>query len=332
MTFRSHALGMAVALSTASFVGSAVAGDLPDPPVKAPAIANVPFFSVDDNRLTYAYQATATDPGVHGTTAKQVYAFTHFDAWAYGTNFINLSLMKSDHNDPADPCPANGASGCAGATEFYGIIRSTFGFNQIFNTNAFTWGPLRNVSLEVGANGEVENNALSPAQRIGVAGLQFAFDLPYKGFVDIAPMYYKEANHSAFLNTSVVPGGTQVFDGTWIVETNYYMDLGFLPETIPLAISGRAAWTGEKGTGLDVAVPGNLPRKIELNSEPIRLTLDASKMAWGAKYSHFLDLWVAYRYWQNKFGLDHNLAPTCIGVNAGSCTESTVYAGVTAKF
>ena len=166
MTFRSYVLGMAVALSTAGFVGSAVAGDLPDPPVKAPAIAAVPFFSVDDNRLTYAYQPTATDPGVRGTTAKQVYAFTHFDAWAYGTNFINLSLMKSDHNDPAEPCPANGATGCAGATEFYGIIRSTFGFNQIFNTKAFTWGPLRNVSLEVGANGRLPrcDQVLRPAR------------------------------------------------------------------------------------------------------------------------------------------------------------------------
>ena len=303
-----------------------------DYPVKAvKPVEAAPFFTVNDNRLTYAYMFTGTDPGVAGTTAKQVVAFTHFDAWQYGTNFFNIDLLKSDHNDPSGPCPVT-ATGCAGVTEIYGLIRSTFGFNQIFNTKAFTMGPLRNVSLEVGADANTKNSYLGSSKRDGVVGLQFAFDLPYKGFVDIAPMYYKEANHSSFLNTSVVPGGTQVFDGTWIVETNYYMDLGFLPETIPLAISGRAAWTGEKGTGLDVAVPGNLPRKIELNSEPIRLTLDASKMAWGAKYSHFLDLWVAYRYWQNKFGLDHNLAPTCTGVNAGSCTEQTVYAGVTAKF
>ena len=46
--------------------------------------------------------------------------------------------------------------------------------------------------------------------------------------------------------------------------------------------------------------------KTEFNSEPIRLTFDASKAFWGPKYSQFVDLWVAYRYWQNKFGLDHN--------------------------
>jgi hypothetical protein len=81
---------------------------------------------------------------------------------------------------------------------------------------------------------------------------------------------------------------------------------GFLPEYLPLSISGRAAWYGPKGAG--TTVPGTLERKIELNSEPIRLTLDASKAVWGAKCSHFVDVWVACRYWQNKFGLDHNVA------------------------
>ena len=57
----------------------------------------------------------------------------------------------------------------------------------------------------------------------------------------------------------------------------------------------------------------------------------------GPKYSHFVDLWVAYRYWQNKFGLDHNAMPgVCTlaanGQSTNSCTELTVYGGVTVKF
>ena len=76
---------------------------------------------------------------------------------------------------------------------------------------------------------------------------------------------------------------------------------------------------------------------MEINSEPIRLTFDASKAIWGAKYSQFVTTWVAYRYWQNKFGLDHNNAPGVCTLEAGtpstnSCTEQTVYAGVTVKF
>ena len=79
------------------------------------------------------------------------------------------------------------------------------------------------------------------------------------------------------------------------------------------------------------------PSKTEINSEPIRLTFDASKALWGPKYSHFVDVWVAYRYWQNKFGLDHNAerASDCgrwAVRSTNSCTEQTVYAGITVKF
>jgi len=331
MPFRSNIRTLVVAFSLIGGVAPGHAADVDDPPVKAtpkPA-APVPFFFVNDNRLTYAYMPNGTDPGVTASTAKQAYAFTHFDAWQYGTNLINLALYKSDHNDPAAPCAPGGRVGCAGASDFYGYIRSTFGFNQIFDTTAFTVGPLRNISFEVGADAGVENNPLSPAKRSGVVGLLFAFDLPYKGFFNVSPLYYKETNHSAFLPAP--SDGTLDFRGTWALETNYYMDLGFLPQNMQFwSISGRAAWYGPKGPG--TSVPGTLDRKIEFNSEPIRLTLDASKAVWGDKYSHFVDVWVAYRYWKNKFGLDNNLSPSCIGKYAGSCVESTLYSGVTVKF
>ena len=109
------------------------------------------------------------------------------------------------------------------------------------------------------------------------------------------------------------------------------------------SISGRAAWYGKKGTDTEPlpfsVANGVFNTKVEFNSEPIRLTFDASKAVWGAKYSHFVDLWVAYRYWQNKFGLDHNAASVACSVTIGSvtrpsgaCTEESAYAGVTVKF
>nr|WP_246752479.1 hypothetical protein [Bradyrhizobium diazoefficiens] len=328
--FPSRLLALAVVFSAIGYADLGRAADVSDPPVKAAVkpVPPVPFFTVVDDRLTYAYMPNGTDPGFARSTAKQVVAFTHFDAWAYGTNFANLALFKSDHSDPAAPCSPTGRKGCAGALDFAGSIRSTIGFNQVFNTSTFSVGPLHNVSLEVGADGKVENNALDPARLVGFAGLQFAFDLPYKGFFNVAPMYFKEVNYSAFLPAPL--DGSLDFRGSWAVETNYYMDLGFLPDYLPLSISGRAAWYGPKGPG--TSAPGTLNRVTEFSSEPIRLTLDASRAAGGAKYSHLLDVWVAYRYWQNKFGLDHNRAPQCIGLTAGSCTESSVFSGVTVKF
>ena len=356
-----------VALSIAALAsaGLARAADLPVKAAKP--VKDIPFFLLIDDRVTYSFIFTGTDPGVsfqrpdgtfNSKTAKQVYSFTHFDLWAYGTNLFTISMFKSDHNDPANGCAAfatfGTSAGCAGATEIYGLFRSTFGWNEIFNTHAFTMGPLHNISFEIGADANTENSQLAPAKRDVVAGLQFAFDLPYKGFFDVAPLAYKEINHNSFDQcglggVTVLPGvgPTCTLDGntdyrwTWAVETNYYMDLGFLPESVNyFSISGRLAWYGPKGyENAPLALPITAtrigsPTKTEFNSEPIRLTFDASKAMWGAKYAHFVDVWVAYRYWQNKFGLDHANSPTCVtgGVSTGSCTESSLYAGVTVKF
>ena len=369
MSYRTKAIA-AAALSLASLapISFASAADLPAK-AKAKPVADAPFFFVIDDRVTYSYIFTGTDPGAYsvrpngtidGKTAKSVYSFTHFDAWAYGTNFFTISMFKSGHNDPASPCTNAGTifgtpANCAGATEIYGLVRSTFGWNELFNTKAFTMGPLHNISFEVGADANTENSFLAPAKRDFVAGLQFAFDLPYKGYFNVAPLAYKEINHNAFDQCGLfgpgTPGVTCLADGntdyktTWAVETNYYMDLGFLPENMQFfSISGRAAWYGKKGDQNSPLV-GNgtgvfsTATAVEFNGEPIRLTFDASKAFMGPKYSHFVDVWVGYRYWQNKFGLDHNASPGVCTLTAGgvtrstnSCTESSLYSGVTVKF
>jgi hypothetical protein len=229
------ALSLAVLAST----GFAGAADLPAKAAK-PA-PDVPFFFVIDDRVTYSYIFTAAQPGaytvnpdgtVNGKTAKSVYSFTHFDAWAYGTNFFTISLFKSDHNDPASPCTNAGTifgapADCAGATEIYGLFRSTFGWNEIFNTKAFSIGPLRNISFEVGMDANTENRFFAAAKRDVVGGLQFQFDLPYKGYFNVAPLVYWEfSNHNAFSQCGLFPGpnipgvtcnadGNARFDATW---------------------------------------------------------------------------------------------------------------------
>jgi hypothetical protein len=365
----------ALSLAALASAGMARAADLPVKAVKkAP---DLPFFLVIDDRVTFSYIFTGTDPGMYslkpggngwnGNTAKQVYSFTHFDVWNYGTNFFSISAFKSDQHDSANPCSNTGIiqgplfvggtpAACAGSTEIYGLFRSTFGFNEIFGTKAFSMGPLHNISFEVGADMNSENNYLGPAKRDWVAGLQFAFDLPYKGYINVAPLAYKELNHNAFdqcgspYNTGVLgvtcsSDGNQNFNWTWAVEVNYYMDLGFLPESVRyFSISGRAGWYGPKGDDNSLPLGSgtgvfSTATKTELNSEPIRLTFDASKAFWGPKYEHFVDVWVAYRYWQNKFGLDHNAEfGVCNALINGvvqsthSCTESSAYAGITVKF
>jgi len=369
MSFRKAAIS-AAALALAAFTstGSASAADLPAKAVqKSP---DLPFFLLIDDRVTYSHIFEAAQPGmwsrntdgsINARTAKQVYSFTHFDIWGYGANFFTISLFKSDQNDPAATCINAGVSAnlapasCAGAGEIYGLFRSTFGWNEIFSTKAFTMGPLHNVSFEVGMDANTENRFFAAAKRDVVAGLQFQFDLPYKGFFNVAPLTYWEFyNHNAFAQcnsgfSGPIPGASCLIDGntsykpTWAVEINYYMDLGFLPPSMDFfSISGRMGWYGTKGTDTQPLpfdpANGVYNTSVEFNSEPIRLTYDGSKAMWGAKYSHVVDVWVAYRYWQNKFGLDHNRALACAVANTpapvsnGTCTESSLYTGVTVKF
>jgi hypothetical protein len=355
MSFR-RTIMMAASLAAAALASASLARAADLPVKAAKKAADLPFFLVIDDRVTFSWMPRGTDPGVfsrrpdgsiNGVTAKQVYSFTHF---------FTISAFKSDHNDPANPCTNAGVifdpntgigapASCEGATEIYGLFRSTFSGNALFDTKSFTYGPLHDISLEVGMDANTENNYLSPAKRDVVAGLQFAFDLPYKGYIDVAPLVYWEFyNRNAFTQcggfggpipgTSCLVDGNRSFDPTWAVEVNYYMDLGFLPENMQFwSISGRAGWYGKKGYENN-PLPG-VNTAIELNSEPIRLTFDASKALWGGKYSHFVDVWVAYRYWQNKFGIDHNTSTVCNvspGVSNHSCTEETVYTGVTVKF
>jgi hypothetical protein len=355
----------------ASFAGVA---DLPD---KAKLATDLSSFTSVDNRLTLSYIFEGTGPGhwsrnpdgsINGKTGKQLYLFTHFDAWTYGTNVFAISMYKSENNDPAAPCTGPGtvtdplgthpfatvSANCHGAIEIYGLFRSTFGWNEIFNTKAFTMGPLHNISFEVGMDANYENDYNSAAKRLVVAGLQFAFDLPYKSLFTVAPlMHYEFSNHSGFLRCGAgwnlpaptIPGMTCTPDGnksykpTWAIEMSSSMDLGFLPEDMQYySVSSRAAFYGPKGNQyapLGIASGGSAT-KLEINAEPIRLTFDAGKAFAGTKYSHFVDVWVAYRFWQNKYGLDASASPTCFtkipGQSNNSCTESSLFSGITVKF
>lgn len=301
------------ALLVATATGIAGAADMPMK-AKAPPLAP-PFFFVNDNTLEYSYRFTATDPGVN-KTAKNLVTFTHFDVWAYGTNFFTISWLRSSNSDPA----ATGLPGVGvGTSEIYGLFRSTFGLNQLTNTKTFSLGPLTNISLEVGADANASNGGILSGKTDIVAGLDFSFALPYGGHLEVSPLYYKEWQHSQFAG---IPSQSLDFNGTWAVETVYAMPLGFLPPSIPLTFSGYASWYGPKGNGGGVVGIGGNQTTTEFHSEQ-RLSLDVGKVM-GSRPGMF-SVFGGYRYWKNKFGIaDSTLIPFT--------TESTWITGATIAF
>ena len=304
-----------VAALMVAATGCAAAADMP---VKAPTpVKPPPFFIVNDNSVGYYYAPTATNPGA-GQTPKHVLFFTHFDVWGYGTNFFNVEWLKATNakapllGTPAAPCDQNGpldppgSERCPGYTEIYGFVRSTFGWNQIFNTKAFAVGPLTNIEFAVGADLNTDNTTLGSAKRSIQGGLQFDFAAPYKGFLNVAAFAYKEWQHDGFASTFPFepipnPSGNVDFDTTWAVEVNYAQPLGFLPASIPLTYKALVVIHGPKGCGETCAPLGpGLIRTTEYLTQQT-LNLDVGKMAWDK--TNQLSVFVGYRFWKNKFGI-----------------------------
>jgi hypothetical protein len=330
------------ALALAGLLAATVtnAAGAADMPVKAPPkpAAPTPFFIVNDNSMSSSYVFKGAVPGT-GFTPKYVVNFTHFDVWAYGTNFFTIDYLKATKGGtpgvpvntpgfggPAAPCDNplyGGPQVCPGFTEIYGLFRSTLGWNQIFNTKAFAAGLLTNIEFVWGADANTDNTTLGSAKRDIVGGLQFDFSAPYKGFLNVAVMAYKEWQHDGFGAANVFgynPSGKVDFDTTWAIEALYVQPLGFLPPSVPLTFKSFTFVHGPKGAGEPVVAE----RTTEYMTQQT-LSLDVGQMAIGKP--NMFSAWVSYRWWKNKFGIDD------IAVSGLCCTtESTWIVGTTYTF
>jgi hypothetical protein len=302
------------ALLVATATGAASAADMPVKAVKA--VSPAPFFFVNDNSISYHYEYLATNPGA-GKTPKHVLSFTHFDVWAYGTNFFNVDWLKATRGSETPT-----ATGTEGYTEIYGFFRSTFGFNEVFGTKAFSMGPMTNVSLMVGADLNTDNTGLGSAKRSIETGLQFSFATPYKGFLNLTPTIYKEWQHDGFAAGGALnPSGAVSFNTTWGFEYLWVQPLAFQP--LPLTFKAFGTVHGPKGCGEPCAV--GLVRGTEWYAQQ-NLELDAGKLL-GFRPGMY-SVWAGYRYWVNKFGIK---SAQPFG-NFTATVESTWLTGVTVAF
>jgi hypothetical protein len=348
--FTTTALAMAFAAST--LAGSALAADMA---VKAPpAPVASPFFIVNDTSVSFTWFPNATDPGVSGGQAvglgnngtsnsfsKYIGSATHFDVWAYGTNFFNLDYIKSANQDPIGGIP-----GATGAVEVYAFGRSTISGNAVFGSKIFSSFLFKDISFEFGGDANTENNQLEPEVRKFDVGLNFSFNLP--GTVLLGVLTQKESNHNSFLAVPAA-GFSGDRDFHWVPHLELLISepLTFLP--IPLTWNSFTGVNFPKGTGIspaNFAALGGSPQwqlftaetKTEV-FEDNRLTLDIGKLAWAK--SGIWEGYVGWRYWYNKFGTDHNdglfaasgcSIPGGFGCAPGSSIENTVYIGTTYHF
>jgi hypothetical protein len=359
-----------VALAAAFAVSAGSVALAADIPVKAaPKVKEVPFFFVNDTSVSYTWYPSWTDPGVAGssntvpggvagqrnTFANNQMSFDHFDVWEYGTNLIHGELDLYGDKDPTQGTP-----GATGSREFFGFWTGTLGFNELGHTKAFSTILTKDVSFMLNLTGNTQNNYLAPDLAQVAPGIQFTLNLP--GVVDVGITAMKEWNHNEFdacdaggLGDAAIPcaaggpfSGDRSYEWTWKVFSFISEPLTFLPDSVPLTWVNILNITGPKGTGISTAncnaigaggscgAPGFMGSSALTNNETkteifedTRLSLDASKVFWGKP--GIWDAYVGYRYWENKFGTNHN-APLFAAIAPGTSVESSVYLGTTYHF
>lgn len=276
----------------------------PDPATAVPPPVASPFL-YSDTQVSYWHEFSGTLVGVATHINKNFVSITHSDAWAYGTNFVNLDASKSTGGiDVANNQPPGGD----GLADYYAVWRSTLSFNALSRTKAFSGGPVKDVSAYFGADWGTQNNAFASNTRKGVAGVQVAFDVP--GYLLLGIVGVKEANNNGITDACFCIGKKVNFDPYWGVEVSYMQPLTFTG--LPLRFSGFTTIYGRKG-----ADGFGVPTKEEVLSDN-RLTLDVGKLA--AQRANWIDTFVGYRYWRNKFGSDSAIEHPA--------NESTVYLGM----
>ena len=245
-----------------------------------------------DTSIGYRFGDYFREPGVadtrhpHGVNIdKNILNIGHVDGWTYGANFFNLDILKSNSRDPAN-------NSSQGAVEFYFVYRGDLSPNQIFKTNMFTFGPVRDVTLQAGFDINSKNTAFAPQKDLIVIGPNFHFNTP--GFLNVAVLFGKEWNNNGIVNKSVS------FDPQVIFSAAYSYPLDFM-KFAPLRIDGFANFNspkGKDGFGADT--------RWEILSQT-RLVLDLGQVA--LNKPKFLDAYVGFEYWLNKFGNDHTRVP-----------------------
>jgi hypothetical protein len=99
------------------------------------------MFTVNANSVSYAWAPSASQPFVTDHVHKTIISFTHFDAWAYGTNLFNIDLLKSNSNDPSNPCglPGFPAVGCEARPKSTGFSAAHWGGRSFLGFGSATF-------------------------------------------------------------------------------------------------------------------------------------------------------------------------------------------------
>ncbi len=250
-----------------------------------------------DTYIGYRWGSHIHEPAIDPAITKNIVSFTHSSRYSLGSNYLNVDILMSDRNDPA-----NGA-GSRGAQEIYVTYRSQLNFNKAFQAPV-KFGVVRDVSFTAGFDLNTKDTAFAPRKRVILAGPTVNFEIS-GGFLDVSVLYYKEWNHNSFgVNKDVE------FDGTYMVSASWGIPIAL--GTVSSVFKGFGNYIGPKG--LDGAL-------VETAAETLvraSWMFDFGAVVGLGKAKVFLG--PGCEYWHNKFG-----NPTPIPAGASTKPNHTTF-------
>jgi hypothetical protein len=249
-----------------------------------------------DDSFGYRYGATFREPGVVDSgnhakdVAKSTLSYTHVDGYKLGGNFLNIDFLISSKADRA-------AGGGTGAAEVYVTYRNDLSLNKVTGGKSFSFGPVRDLSLETGIDLNTKNTTFASHKVMPAIGPAVAFQVP--GFLNLAFLATREWNNNGIVGKAVTFDPTLEVSASWGIPVGPVSFAGFANVVLP---------KGKDGFGNET--------KTEVLLHP-KILLDVGQY-WGWK--HGLEIGGGYQYWLNKFGNDHTLVS-----NRGS-EESALFA------
>jgi hypothetical protein len=236
-----------------------------------------------DNTVEYRYGTAFKEPGVANGAdiRKSILNFTHVDGDKWGGDFLSLDILFSAGNDPTV------GTTNVGAQELYFVYRRDFSYNKLTGYKG-GYGLISDFGLQFGGDLNAKDTSFGPEKRLLVVGPYIDWAMPV-GFFKTAFEFCHEWNQNGIVGTAVDFDATFCFESAW---------------SVPFKIAGHTvkfngffnvvAPKGRDGFGAQT--------KTEVLTRP-ELVVDVSEIF---HRKNFMEVGVAYEYWLNKFGNDHD--------------------------
>jgi nucleoside-specific outer membrane channel protein Tsx len=256
----------------------------------APAIAE----DWSDNSISWRYGDQFREPFNNQVISKNIVSLTHASGYKYGSNFLNIDVLKSDSKDPSS------ATSTSGALETYVVYRHTLDIGKISGRD-IKFAAVRGFGITGGFDFNVKGDAgYNSKKRMLVLGPTLMMDVP--GFLNVSLLALWESNNpsiSAGAFNPGYPGHRYYYDTHPMLNAVWAIPLG----SLPVSFEGYANFIAAKGrdeTGHNTAPETSIDMQLMYD---LGAVLGVAKNTFRAGFE--------YQYWHNKFGnSDSTVAPS----------------------